>query len=107
MYEGAQRVESFFDRARVREETSTGGAVSSSGSATDLTDAQTVKRKAEETVETDAQAKKRQTAATPVPTVRVAGSGRSGAEHSHSHSSMQTANSSGAIRGAAGHEELH
>ena len=28
MDEGAKRVESFFDRARVREETSTGGAVS-------------------------------------------------------------------------------
>ena len=67
MDDGAQRVESFFDRARVREETNTGGAVSSSGAATVVTDAQTVKRKAEETVETDAQAKKRQTAVTPVP----------------------------------------
>ena len=65
MDEGAQRVESFFDRARVREET-TGRAVSSSGAATGVTDAQTVKRKAEETVDTDAQAKKRQTAVTPV-----------------------------------------
>ena len=61
----------FFDRARVREETSTERAVSSSGAATVLTDAQTVKRKAEETVETDAQAKKRQTAVTHVPQVHV------------------------------------
>ena len=53
MDEGAQRVESYFDRARVRVETSTGGAVLSSGAATVVTDAQTVKRKAEETVETE------------------------------------------------------
>ena len=34
MGEGAQRVESYFDRARVQEGTSSGGAVWSSGSAT-------------------------------------------------------------------------
>ena len=43
----------------------------SSGSATVVTDAQTVKRNAEETVETDARTKKRQTAVTPVPQVHV------------------------------------
>ena len=69
-----------FDRARVREETSTGGAVSSSGAATAVTDAQTVKRKAEETVENDAQAKKRQTAVTPVPQVHVGASSSSRSE---------------------------
>ena len=40
--EGAQRVESYFDRTRVRDETSTGEALLSSGSATVVTDAQTV-----------------------------------------------------------------
>ena len=44
MDEGAQRVESYFDRARVQEETSPEGAVLSTGSATAVTDAQTVKR---------------------------------------------------------------
>ena len=78
MYEGAQRVESYFDRARVGGETSTGGAVLSSGSGTVVTDAPTVKRKAEETVETDARTKKRQTAVTTVPQVHVGGSSSSG-----------------------------
>ena len=67
MDDGAQRVESSFDRARVREETGPGGAVLSSGSASIVTDAQTVKRKAEDTDETDARTKKIQTAVTPVP----------------------------------------
>ena len=89
MDEGAQRVERFFDRARVREETSTGGAVLSSGSATVVTDAQTVKRKAEETVETDERSKKRQTAVTPVPQVHVGGSSSLGS-HGHSVSPTQT-----------------
>ena len=88
MYEGAQRVESYFDRARVRGETSTGGAVLSSESAT--TGAQTVKGKAEETVETDARTKKRQRAGVPVPQVHVGGSSSPGADHSHSHSTTQT-----------------
>ena len=78
MCKGAQRVETFFDRARVRGKTSTGGAVLSSGSATVVTDAQTVKRKAEVTVVTDARTKKRQTAVTPVPQVHVGGSSSSG-----------------------------
>ena len=78
MDEGAQRVESYFERARVQGETSSGGAVSSSGSATVVTDAQTAKRKAEETGETDAQTKKRQTADSPTPQVHVGGSSSSG-----------------------------
>ena len=49
-----------------------------------MTDAQTVKRKAEETVETDARTKKRQTVVTPVPQVHVGGSSSSGVGHSHS-----------------------
>ena len=77
MGEGAQRVESYFDRTRVRGETSTGEAVLSSGSATVVTDAQTVKRKAQETVETDERSKKRQTAVNPVPQVHVGGPGSS------------------------------
>ena len=53
MDEGAQRVESHFERARVREETGLGGTATSSGSATVVTHAQTPKRKADdETVET-------------------------------------------------------
>ena len=76
---GAQRVESHFDRTRVREETSPKGAVLSSGSATVVTDAQTVRRKAEETVETDERSKKKQTAVTPVPQVHVEGSSGPGA----------------------------
>ena len=99
MDEGAQRVESFFDRARVREETSTGGAVSSSGAATDVTDAQTVKRKAEETVENDAQAKKRQTAVTLVPQVHVGGSSSSRTE------TVQRVVVSSQV--PPGHEEFH
>ena len=77
-HEGAQRVESHFDRTRVRGETSTGGPVLSSGSTAVVTDAQTVKRHAEETAETDARTKKRQTAGTPVPQVHVGGSSSSG-----------------------------
>ena len=61
----------------------------SSGSATVVTDAQTVKRKAEETVETDGRSKERQTAVTPVPQVHVGGSSSSG-EHGHSVSPIQT-----------------
>ena len=48
MDEGAQRVESYFERARVREETGSGGTATSSGSATVVTHAQTPKRKAED-----------------------------------------------------------
>ena len=56
MNEGAKRVESYFERARVREETSSGGTATSSGSATVVTHAQTPKRKADdETIETDTQ----------------------------------------------------
>ena len=87
MDEGAQRVESYFERARVREETSSGGTATSSGSATVVTHAQTPKRKADdETVETDKRSKKRQTAGvagTPVPTVHVGGPSGSGG-HGHS-----------------------
>ena len=64
----------------------------SSGSATVVTDAQTVKRKAEETVETDERTKKRQTAGvarTPVPAVHVGGCGGSGG-HGHSVRPTQT-----------------
>ena len=64
----------------------------SSGSATVVRDAQTVKRKAEETVETDARTEKRQTAGVagiPVPQVHVGGSSGSGG-HRHSVSSTQT-----------------
>ena len=104
MDEGAQRVESYFDMARFREETSEEGEVLSSESATVVTDAQTVKRKTEETVETDARTTKRQTSVTPVPQVHVGGSSSSG---SPVVSPTQTATSSGATRGAAGHEELH
>ena len=53
----------------------------SSGSATVVTDAQTMKRKAEETVETGARTKKRQTAGVariPVPQVHVGRSSGSG-----------------------------
>ena len=48
MDEGAQRVESYFERARVREETRSGGTATSSGSATVVTHAQTPKRKADD-----------------------------------------------------------
>ena len=93
MDEGAQRVESFFERARVREETSSGGTATSSGSATVVTHAQTPKRKADdETVETDERSKKRQTAGVagiPVPTVHVGGSSGSGG-HGHSVSPTPT-----------------
>ena len=62
MDEGAQRVESYFGRARVREQTGSGGTATSSGSGTVVTHAQTPKRKADdETVETDERSKKRQT----------------------------------------------
>ena len=40
MDEGAQRIESYFERARVREETGSGGAATSSGFRTDTTDSQ-------------------------------------------------------------------
>ena len=61
MDEGAQRVETYFERARVREETGSGTATSSD-SATVVTHAQTPKRKADdETVETDERSKKRRT----------------------------------------------
>ena len=70
MDEGAQRVESYFERARVREETGSGGTATSSGSATVVTHAQTPKRKADdETVGTDTQSKKRQTADAAMPRV--------------------------------------
>ena len=79
MDEGAQRVESYFERARVREETGSGGTATSSGSATVVTHAQTSKRKADdETVETDTQSKKRQTADAAMPRVQVGGSSGSG-----------------------------
>ena len=86
MDEGAQRVESYFERARVREETGSGGTATSSGSATVVTNAQTPKRKAcDETVEKDDRSKKRPTAGvagTLVPTVHVGGSSGSGG-HGH------------------------
>ena len=60
MDEGAQRVESYFERARVREETGSGGTATSSGSATVVTHAQTPKRKADdEAAEMDTQSKMR------------------------------------------------
>ena len=93
MDEGAQRVESYFERARVREETGSGGTATSSGSATVVTDAHTAKRKADdETIETDERSKKRQTASVvgiPVPTVHVGGSSGSGG-HGHSVSTTPT-----------------
>ena len=86
MGEGAQRIESYFERARVREETGSGAAMSS-GFGTDTTDSQTAKRKGDdETNEMDERSKKRQTTgviATPVPTVHVGGSSGSGG-HGHS-----------------------
>ena len=82
MDEGAQRVVGYFERARVREETGSGGTITSSGSALVVTHAQTPKRKADdEKVETDERTKKRQTvgvAVTPVPQVHVGGSSGSG-----------------------------
>ena len=60
-----------------------------SGSATVVTAAQTVKRKAEETVETDGPSKKRQTSVPRVPQVHVRKSGSLG-EHGHSVSPTQT-----------------
>ena len=75
MDEGAQRVESYFERARIREETGSGGTATSSGSTTVVTHAQIPKRKADE------RSKRRQTAGaarTPVPTVHVGGSSDSG-----------------------------
>ena len=72
MDEGAQRVESYFERARVRDETGSGGTATNSGSATVVTHAQTPKRKEDdETVETDERSKKRQTAV-----IRAAGACR-------------------------------
>ena len=59
MDECAQRVESCLDRARVRAESSTGAAASSSRSETVVANAQTSRRKADETVETDAQLSKK------------------------------------------------
>ena len=86
MDEGAQRIESYFERARVREETCSGGAATSSGFETDTTDSQTPKRKGDdETNEMDERSKKRQTTGvigTPVPTVHVGGSSGSGG-HGH------------------------
>ena len=84
MDEGSQRVESYFDRARVQGE-------ASSGSATVVMDAQSAKSKADETVEMDAQTKKRQTAVSPASQVQI---GQSRAE------------SGGAPRSTAAHEEL-
>ena len=79
MDEEVQGVESYFERTRVREETDSGGTATSSGSATVVTNAQTPKRKAhDETVETDIQSKKRQTADTVMPRVQVGGSSSSG-----------------------------
>ena len=79
MNEGAKRVESYFERARVREETGSGGTATSSGSATVVTHAQTPKRKADdETIETDTQSEKRQTADAAMPRVQVGGSSGSG-----------------------------
>ena len=82
MDEGAQRIENYFERARVREETVSGGTATTSGSATVMTDAQTAKRKGdEETIEMDERSKKRQTTGVvgiPVPTVHVGGSSGSG-----------------------------
>ena len=93
MDEGALRVDSYFERARVREETSSGGTATSSGSATVVTHAQTPNRKADdETIETDARSKKRQTAGVagiPVPTVHVVGFSGSGG-HGHGVSSTPT-----------------
>ena len=87
MDEGAQGVESHFERARVREETGSGGTATTSGSTTVVTHAQTAKRKADdETFETGERSKRRQTgcvAGTPVPTVHVGGSRGSGG-HGHS-----------------------
>ena len=53
-----------------------------------MADAPTVKRKAEETVETDERSKKRETAVTPVPQVHVGGSSGSGG-YGHSVSPTQ------------------
>ena len=59
MDEGAQRIESYFERARVREETGS-GAATSSGFGTNATDSQTAKRKGDdETNEMDERSKKR------------------------------------------------
>ena len=77
MDEGDQRVESFFDRARVRAESSTSAAASSSKSGAVVANAQTPKRKADGTVETDAQLAKKQATDTPMPTVIVGGSSSS------------------------------
>ena len=87
MDEGAQRIENYFERTRVREETGSGGTATSSGSGTDTTVSQTSKRKGDdETNEMDERSKKRQTAnvvGTLVPTVHVGGSSGSGG-HGHS-----------------------
>ena len=48
MDEGAQQIESYLERARVREETSSGGAATSSGFGTDTTDSRTAKRKGDD-----------------------------------------------------------
>ena len=93
MDEGAKRIESYFERARVREETGSGGAATSSGFGTDTTDSQTAKRKGDdETNEMNERSKKRQTTGvigTPVPTVHVGGSSGSGG-HGHSVSNTTT-----------------
>ena len=47
MDEGAQRIQSYFERARVREKTSS-GAATRSGFGTDTTDSQTAKRKGDD-----------------------------------------------------------
>ena len=104
MNEGAKRVESYFERARVREETGSGGTGTSSGSATVVTHAQTPKRKADdETIETDTQSEKRQTADAAMPRVQVGGSSGSGCA---AVSPVPTAESRGTTRSTAGHEEL-
>ena len=60
MDEGAQRFESYFDRARVEAGAAVGPALTTTPG-----DLATAKRKAEETGEADAQPKKRQTAVNP------------------------------------------
>ena len=80
--EDAQRIENYFKRTRVREETGSGGTATSSRSETVMTGAQRAKRKGDdETNEMDERSKKRQTGSvvgTPVPTVYVGGSSASG-----------------------------
>ena len=66
MDDGAQRVESYFERARFREETGSGGTATSSGSATVVTHAQTPKKKQMMKRLRRTLSKKRQTADTQV-----------------------------------------